>query len=82
MHHAFSMMELGNISYFLGVSVQHTSKGFFLSQHKYAFELLVNARMVDCKPCAKLVSAKVRTTIADSFPCPQPFLYRSIVRAL
>lgn len=46
MHSAFSMKELGNISYFLGISVQHTSQGFFLSQQKYATKILDKAGMV------------------------------------
>ncbi|XP_028105833.1 uncharacterized protein LOC114304884 [Camellia sinensis] len=82
MHHAFSMKELGDISYFLGTFVQPISQGFFLSQHKYASELLVKAGMVDCKLCATLVSLKMNTTAADSFPCSHPFLCCSIVGAL
>lgn len=52
MHAAFSMKELGDVSYFLGISVQALSTGYFLSQHKYAQELLHKAGMVHCKPCS------------------------------
>ncbi|GMP93788.1 hypothetical protein CsSME_00043489 [Camellia sinensis var. sinensis] len=78
MHLAFSMKKLGNISYFLGISVQPTSHGFFLSQYTYATALLVKAGMVDCKPCATPISVKLPNEAADSLPCAQPFLYRSI----
>ncbi|XP_028051740.1 uncharacterized protein LOC114256321 [Camellia sinensis] len=78
MHLAFSMKKLGNISYFLGISVQPNSHGFFLSQYTYATELLVKAGMVDCKPYAIPISVKLPNEAADSLPCAQPFLYRSI----
>lgn len=41
MHKAFSMKELGNVSYFLGISVQATDIGYTLSQQKYAHDILV-----------------------------------------
>ncbi|CAL5421506.1 unnamed protein product [Camellia sinensis] len=82
MHQAFSMKELEDISYFLGISVQSTSDGYFLSQHKYASELLIKAGMVDCKPCATPGSVKHASTVADSLSFSQPFLYRSIIGAL
>ncbi|XP_028052879.1 uncharacterized protein LOC114257322 [Camellia sinensis] len=82
MHHAFSMKELGDISYFLGISVQSTAQGFFLSQQKYALELLLKAGMTTCKPCATPTSAKPSLPAADSLPFSQPFLFRSLVGAL
>ncbi|XP_028109530.1 uncharacterized protein LOC114308187 [Camellia sinensis] len=78
MHKAFSMKELGSISYFLGISVTHSSLGFFLSQYKYASDFLVKAGMVDCKSCTTLVSSKPSSSAADALPCSNPFLYRSI----
>lgn len=76
------MKELGDISYFLGISVQSTSNGFFLSQHKYAADLLAKSGMINCKPCATPVSVKPPLSLDDSLLCTQPFLYRSIVGAL
>lgn len=39
------MTDLGALHYFLGISVTRTSSSMFLSQSKYAFELLVRAGM-------------------------------------
>lgn len=46
----FSMEDLGDLHYFLGIEVVRNIKGFFLSQAKYALDLLTRADMVDCKP--------------------------------
>lgn len=46
----FSMKDLGDLHYFLGIEVVRNDKGLFLSQAKYALDLLTQAKMVDCKP--------------------------------
>uniref|UniRef100_A0A6N2KNP9 Integrase catalytic domain-containing protein n=1 Tax=Salix viminalis TaxID=40686 RepID=A0A6N2KNP9_SALVM len=46
----FSMKDLGDLHYFLGIEVVRNDKGLFLSQAKYALDLLTRAEMVDCKP--------------------------------
>nr|GEW84203.1 hypothetical protein [Tanacetum cinerariifolium] len=39
---------LGSLNYFLGISITRDSLGMFLSQRKYAVEILERAGMVDC----------------------------------
>nr|GEU79830.1 NBS-containing resistance-like protein [Tanacetum cinerariifolium] len=46
LHHEFSMIDLGVLNYFLGISVTRNSSGMFLSQGKYATEILKRAQMV------------------------------------
>ena len=46
----FSMKDLGDLHYFLEVEVQANEKGLFLSQTKYALDLLQRASMIDAKP--------------------------------
>lgn len=36
----FKMKDLGNVSYFLGLEISRSSAGFFVSQKKYALDLL------------------------------------------
>ena len=46
----FAMKDLGSLHYFLGVEVQHNPQGLFLSQTKYALDLLQCADMIEAKP--------------------------------
>ncbi|GJZ13519.1 ribonuclease H-like domain-containing protein [Tanacetum coccineum] len=45
------MTDLGSLNYFLGISAQRSSTGLFLSQSKYAEEILERAHMQKCNPC-------------------------------
>lgn len=75
------MKDLGSLNYFLGIEVITTSSGLFLSQSKYASELLVKARMVDYKPSPS--HASVKPGIADfDYTFPDVQLYRTLVGSL
>lgn len=82
MHSAFSMKELGSLSYFLGVSVQPCAQGLFLSQSKYAMEILHKTGLADCKPCISPSVIKPTSITASSLPFSSHALFRSIVGAL
>nr|GEX69632.1 ribonuclease H-like domain-containing protein [Tanacetum cinerariifolium] len=51
LHAEFSMTDLGPLDYFFGVSVTRDTFGMFLSQQKYATEVLERAGMLTCNPC-------------------------------
>nr|GEU37748.1 hypothetical protein [Tanacetum cinerariifolium] len=50
LHKEFDMTDLGALNYFLGISVTRNSTSMFLSQKKYAMELLDRAHMASCNP--------------------------------
>ncbi|GJR33322.1 ribonuclease H-like domain-containing protein [Tanacetum coccineum] len=50
LHRKFDMTDLEALNYFLGISVVRHSTGLFLSQRKYALQLLERAHMVNCNP--------------------------------
>jgi hypothetical protein len=44
----FDMKDLGPLHYFLGLEIKYLENGLFLSQHKYAKDLLHKSGMDDC----------------------------------
>ncbi|GJX33260.1 ribonuclease H-like domain-containing protein [Tanacetum coccineum] len=48
LHAEFAMIDLSPLNYFLGISATRTTSGIFLSQKKYATEILKQAHMLNC----------------------------------
>ncbi|KAJ0735747.1 putative RNA-directed DNA polymerase [Helianthus annuus] len=46
----FSIKDLGNLKYFLGIEVARTEEGMVLSQRKYTLDILEDAVMLGCRP--------------------------------
>jgi hypothetical protein len=79
--HRFSIKDLGQLSYFLGVEVVPNQQGILLSQRRYILDILARTHMTDAKP--------VLTPIPTSPPLlksgtalPDPTEYRTIVGSL
>ncbi|GJZ83937.1 ribonuclease H-like domain-containing protein [Tanacetum coccineum] len=81
LHAEFSMTDLGSLNYFLGISVTRNASGMFLSQQKYATEVLDRAGMLNCKPCHTPVDTDSKLS-ADGAPISDSTLYRSLAGAL
>nr|GEZ04670.1 hypothetical protein [Tanacetum cinerariifolium] len=77
----FSMTDLGALNYFLGISVTHDSFGMFLSQRKYAMEILERAHMVSCNPSRTPVDTESKLG-DDGTPVVDPTLYWSLTGSL
>lgn len=79
--HTFSMKDLGPLHYFFGIEVHYQPHGLFLSQTKYALDLLDRAAMVDSKPFATpMVVGQYFSSVGNPFT--DPSLYRSLVGVL
>ncbi|CAJ2672156.1 unnamed protein product [Trifolium pratense] len=78
----FAMKDLGPLSYFLGISVNRHSKGLFLSQKKYAEEIIERAGMSSCKPSPTPVDTKAKLSSTSGNPYHDPTEYRSLAGAL
>ena len=76
------MKDLGQLSYFLGIAVTHHASGWFLSQKKYAMEIIDRAGMSSCKSSPTPVDTKPKLNATSSTPFEDPTLYRSLAGAL
>ena len=77
----FAMKDLGDLHYFLGIEVHHTPQGLFLSQSKYALDILERASMVDCKPISTPMVVGQHLS-GNGSPYANLTHFRSIVGAL
>jgi hypothetical protein len=59
----FALKDLGPLHYFLGIQVTCTADGLYLSQEKYATDLLRRARMIDCKPTVTPLSTTKKLSV-------------------
>ncbi|XP_035838054.1 uncharacterized mitochondrial protein AtMg00810-like [Helianthus annuus] len=81
LHNEFAIKDLGDINYFLGLEVTHTTDGLFLSQFKYAQDILHRAGLLDAKPAPTPLASNT-TFFTTGDPYKDPTDYRSLVGAL
>ncbi|GKD86994.1 ribonuclease H-like domain-containing protein, partial [Tanacetum coccineum] len=81
LHQEFAMTDLSSLNYFLGISVTRDSSGLFLSQKKYAIELLDRAYMDHCNPSRTPIDTESKLR-SDGDPVSDPTLYRSLAGSL
>jgi hypothetical protein len=78
----FEMKDLGHLSYFLGLEVSQSSKGYYLSQPKYSSNLLSRAGITDNKTESTPLEVNCKLTPLDGTPLSDPTLYRQLVGSL
>ncbi|GJT39854.1 ribonuclease H-like domain-containing protein [Tanacetum coccineum] len=81
LHKEFDMTDLGALNYFLGISVTRDARGMFLSQKKYAMELLERAHMSNCNSTRTPVDTESKLG-SDGDPVSDSTLYRSLAGGL
>jgi len=75
----FSMKDLGNIHYLLGVEANYVNGTLYLSHTKYITDLLLRTQFQDAKPINSHVPAGRKLSRYDGDPLPDVSMYRSIV---
>ena len=76
------MTDMGDLHYFLGISVKRSKDCLFLSQEKYALELLDRTGMLQCKSISTPVDTASKLAAQSSDPVADPTEYRSIAGGL
>lgn len=62
----FTLKDLGELNYFLGIQVTRNTLGLHISQSKYIVDLLGKVNMQDSTPCSTLMASGIPLTKADS----------------
>nr|GEV93726.1 ribonuclease H-like domain-containing protein [Tanacetum cinerariifolium] len=75
------MTDLGSFNHFLGISAQRTASGLFLSQSKFAEEIIERAHMQHFNPCKTPVNTESKIGPKGDHVV-DPTLYRSLIGAL
>ncbi|KAK2965319.1 hypothetical protein RJ640_010644 [Escallonia rubra] len=78
----FEMIDIGEMSYFLGVEVKQMEDGIFMSQRKYAEQILSRFRMKDCNPVAIPAETSVGLRVDSNRKSVNLTLYKSMVGSL
>ncbi|KAJ4753743.1 hypothetical protein LUZ62_088148 [Rhynchospora pubera] len=82
LHTSFSLKDLGDLNFFLGIQITRTPTSIHLSQSKYIHDILVKANMVHAKHSPSPMSTSISLSNEDSAPFDNPQLFRSIIGAL
>ena len=78
----FQMSDLGPLSYFLGIEVQHSPKGYFLCQSKYTEDLIGCSGIGDNRIADTPLDLHLQLRPTDGTPLEDPSRYRHIVGSL
>ncbi|RVW24113.1 Retrovirus-related Pol polyprotein from transposon TNT 1-94 [Vitis vinifera] len=70
----FEMKDLGHLSYFLGLEITHSTDGLYITQAKYASDLLSQAGLTDSKT--------VDTPVSQYLSAPRSTHYAAVLRIL
>ncbi|KAL4018557.1 hypothetical protein IC575_022155 [Cucumis melo] len=79
MKNKFEMTDLGLLHFFLGLKVCQTDGGIFISQKKYAKDLLKKFGMINCKPTTTPMNVNEKLQQNDVAEMADAQQFRSLV---
>ncbi|KAL1201540.1 Retrovirus-related Pol polyprotein from transposon RE1 [Cardamine amara subsp. amara] len=78
----FSLKDLGNLSYLLGIEAMRTTSGLHLTQRRYILDLLTRSNMLTAKPVNTPMASSPKLTLHTGSRLSDPTEFRSIVGSL
>lgn len=76
------MHDLGVPKFFLGIEIARSQVGIYLSQHKYAIELLTDASYIGCRTSFASMEPNISLYKIDGYLLYNPTKYRHLVGRL
>jgi Reverse transcriptase (RNA-dependent DNA polymerase) len=80
--HQFTIKDLGDLHFFLGIEVNKHDNGLLLSQSRYIYSILDRTQIHGAKPVNTLMAIGPPLSKLSGEPFADPLLYRSVVGAL
>lgn len=80
--HAFTIKDLGQLHYFLGIEVSYTTKDIVLTQHKYTKDLLATIGVQNFKKVATPLPLNLKSRADEGTPYSDPSVYRTLIGKL
>ncbi|KAG6427230.1 hypothetical protein SASPL_111472 [Salvia splendens] len=74
--------DLGNPTYFLGIEIARNDTGIFISQHKYALDLVTDAGLLGCKLASTPMDSTKQLHLDAGEPLDDPTVYRRLIGRL
>ncbi|XP_078442921.1 LOW QUALITY PROTEIN: cytochrome P450 93A3-like [Wolffia australiana] len=74
----FEIKALGPLRYFLDLEVAYSSRGIFVSQHKYTVDLLTLTGMTDCSPLRTPIDPTVKLGEGGDSPPVNHYQYQML----
>ncbi|KAG8491216.1 hypothetical protein CXB51_014346 [Gossypium anomalum] len=82
MQEAFDMTDLGTMTYFLGMKVNQSDRGIFISQQAFALKILDKFGMQNCKPVRTPMAQSEKLSSIGDYEKVDEREYRSLVGCL
>lgn len=78
----FEMMDIGLMSYYLGIEVKQCKERIFISQEGYVKEVLKKFNIGQCKPVSTLIEYGINLSKIDEGEKVNPTTFKSYIKSL
>jgi hypothetical protein len=82
LNNKFRLKDLGNVKFFLGREIAHSSKGIFVSQRKYALDILEDFGFLGAKPAKFPMEPNLKLSRDADSLVADPSVYRRLIGRL